>query len=269
MNSKNDRRVDGERPEHRLDALAAILELVDLTALSGVDHSGTVLALCHRALEVRDLSPTGKGIAAVCVWPLYAGEVKRHLAGSGIKTAVVAGGFPTGQMDLALRVEECRRSVEQGADEIDMVIHRGRFISGDHQFIQDEVGAFADVCGRAVSLKVILETGELSSEEMIRHASRLVLDAGADFLKTSTGKITPGATPEAFAFLVDEVVTYHDRYKQFRGIKAAGGIVDAEDALLYYDLVKERAGAEWLRSDLFRFGASRLVDRLVSLITKP
>jgi deoxyribose-phosphate aldolase len=239
-----------------------LLELVDLTSLEAADHTERIRALCHKALDIRSSSARGRGIAAVCVYPVFAAQVSKILKGSGIRTAVVAGGFPSGQMALRLRAEECRMAVEEGAAEIDMVISRGRFLAGDTSFLSEEVGTFADICRGRARLKVILETGELQSEALIRQASRLALEAGAGFIKTSTGKIAIGATTEAFSFMLQEIVAFYDKTGDMRGIKASGGIAAPENALLYYRLTEEIAGAGWLSPEYLRLGASRLVDTL-------
>jgi len=241
-----------------------LLEMVDLTSLEATDHPERIKALCNRAIAIRSSSVRGRGIAAVCVYPVFASLVRRFLEGSGICTAVVAGGFPSGQMALRLRAEECRIAVEEGAEEIDMVISRGRFLAGDTPFLSEEVGTFAGICRGKALLKVILETGELQSEALIRQASRMALEAGAGFIKTSTGKTAVGATPEAFRFMLEEIVAFYNKTGHRRGIKASGGVADPDDAMHYYRIAQEVAGEEWLCPGLFRLGASRLVDRLVS-----
>jgi deoxyribose-phosphate aldolase len=178
----------------------------------------------------------------------------------------VAGAFPSGQLPLHLRVNECKYVISEGADEVDMVISRGAFLAGEHQFIIDEVAAMKQACGE-VHLKVILETGELVSDENIRLASELAIKGGADFIKTSTGKIQPAATPEAMYGMLKVIKTHFNETGTRIGIKPAGGISTPDQALLYYLLVKNTVGDDWLNNRLFRIGASRLADGLLAEIS--
>lgn len=246
-----------------------IFGMLDLTTLEGTDGIGTIEALCSKALKWQNLLSGEKHPAAVCVYPIFAGTVREALKSSGIRTACVAGAFPSGQSPLEVRVHELEYALDTGAEEIDMVISRGRLLAGDETYIGEEVAAFSQICrGRAV-LKVILETGELKEEKLVRRASRLVMEAGADFLKTSTGKIQPGATHEAFCLMLDEIGAYHRYSGRAVGIKAAGGIAAPEDALMYYLLTQQVLGEEWLVPERLRFGASRLALALVELLTRP
>ena len=243
-----------------------LLALTDLTTLEATDHVETVEALCRKALAMRpSVDGVERSVATVCVYPVFASAVRRMLEGSGIRTAVVAGGFPSAQMLLRLRAEECRIAIEEGAEEIDMVISRGRFLGGDVGFLTEEVGVFAGLCKGKAVLKVILETGELQREELIRLASRLSLEAGADFIKTSTGKVMPGATPEAFAWMLDEVVHHYEQTGLKRGVKVSGGISEPAVAAYYYRSMANRVGQEWMTERHFRLGASRLADKLVAV----
>jgi deoxyribose-phosphate aldolase len=251
------------------EAYLEILGMVDLTTLEGTDDDGRVRKLCEQALGFMEVLPGGKSVAAVCVYPVFAGLVSDLLKGSGIQTACVAGGFPSGQMPMSLRLEECRYAIESGAEEIDMVISRGRMLTGDEVYVREEVRSFAQLCSGRAHLKVILETGELKEERMIRRASWIAMEEGADFLKTSTGKIQPSATPEAFLWMLEEIGRYHGETGKVTGIKAAGGIAEPEEALTYYLLTKAVLGQEWLTPDRLRFGASRLAGKLVNLITAP
>jgi deoxyribose-phosphate aldolase len=204
-------------------------------------------------------------VAAVCVYPVFAELVSQQLLGTGIKTACVAGSFPSGQSPLGLRVEEVAYAVQFGADEIDMVISRGKLIEGNEDFILQEVEAIKTACGEA-HLKVILETGELKTLGLVRKASELAIQGGADFIKTSTGKIQPAATPEAFMVMLDTIKEYHEATGIKIGIKPAGGISTSEEALIFYTLVLKILGEEWLNSHLFRIGASRLTTDILNEI---
>jgi deoxyribose-phosphate aldolase len=242
---------------NRKEILANILSLLDLTTLEGSDNNARIETLCNKALS---FGSHGLPLpAAVCVYPPFVKHAKTLLAGSGVHVASVAGAFPSGQLPLHLRVNECEYAVAEGADEVDMVISRGTFLAGDHKFLVDEVAAMKQACGK-VHLKVILETGELVTESNIKLASELAIAGGADFIKTSTGKIQPAATPEAMAIMLQVIKNHFDKTGVRIGIKPAGGISTPDQALLYYLLVKNIVGNEWLNNKLFRIGASRLAD---------
>lgn len=244
----------------RRDALYQILTFLDLTTLEGTDTSTRVNALCDKALGFSLLNLPLP--AAVCVYPPFTHLVSSKLSGTGIKTAVVAGAFPSGQLPLHLKMAEAEYAVAEGADEIDMVISRGTFLAGDYETVKAEVAGMKKACG-AAHLKVILETGELGTTDMIRKASELAIEGGADFIKTSTGKIQPAATPEAMAVMLDVIAAHYSATGKRIGIKPAGGISTPEQALVYYALVNNKLGESWLNSSLFRIGASRLADAIV------
>ncbi|HOW30099.1 MAG TPA: deoxyribose-phosphate aldolase [Bacteroidales bacterium] len=245
----------------RKEALSRLLGLLDLTTLDGTDNPEKVNALCNKALS---FSANGfPSPAAVCVYPPFAALVSAKLSGSGIFTASVAGAFPSGQLPVHLKVAEADYAVAHGADEIDMVISRGTFLAGDYNTIVDEVAAMKMACGNA-HLKVILETGELVTPGNIRLASQLAIEGGADFIKTSTGKMQPAATPEAMAVMLDAIKEHFENTGVKIGIKPAGGISTPEQALVYYALVSDKLGDEWLKKSLFRIGASRLADAIVN-----
>lgn len=248
------------------NAYRKILGFVDLTTLQGTDNRSVVEKLCSKALSFQDDSKSIPAVAAVCVYPVFAGQVASALSGSGIQTACVAGAFPSGQSPLSVRLDEARYAIDEGADEIDMVISRGRFMDGDISYIREEVSEFKKVCGEGVHLKVILETGELQEEKLIREASRISMEAGADFIKTSTGKVKPAATLEAFYFMLDEIKKFYAITSKKVGIKPAGGISDAATSLKYYALLKAMLGNDWLDKSLFRIGASSLTDSLMKEI---
>jgi deoxyribose-phosphate aldolase len=239
------------------EELKLALSLIDLTTLEGKDTTERVKELCKKALD--------SGTAAVCVYPTLVSTAKAALKDSGKKVASVAGGFPSGQLPLKLRLAEAEYAIEQGADEIDMVISRGKFLEGDHEFIYAEIAAFKKTCG-PVKLKVILETGELETLDNIRIASDIALNAGADFIKTSTGKIAVNATLPAICVMLLAIKDHYEATGKKCGIKPSGGISDGNTAAQFLRLTEMIVGKDWLAPDLFRFGASRLVDNLISEI---
>ncbi len=240
-----------------------VFSCIDNTTLNATDNARTVEAFCRRTKEMR--LTDGTTVAAVCVYPMFVALAKRTLQGSGIKVASVAGAFPHGQLPLDLRVAEVRRVVDDGADEVDIVINRGLLLAGDYDEVSREVVQMKDACnGR--TLKVILETGELSPL-LIRRAAQRAIDAGADFIKTSTGKIPTGATPEAAEVMLN-VVNENVKFNKKRvGFKAAGGIRTPEEALAYAELAKKIVGDKYINNQTFRIGASRLTESLYSLLT--
>lgn len=250
-----------ETVDSRNKTLLRVIGLMDLTTLEGTDSDERVTALCSKALKIKEIA--GVGPAAVCVYPVFVKTAAQCLKGSGIHIASVAGAFPSGQSPLHLRVMEVEYAVSNGADEIDMVISRGRFLNDDFDFISDEIRQIKTACGEA-HLKVILETGELGSIERIKHASRLAILAGADFIKTSTGKIQPAATPEAMIAMLEVIKEVFDSTGKKIGIKPAGGISTPDQALQYYQMVEQILGMEWLSPQLFRIGASRLADGILT-----
>jgi len=256
-----------EKTDKRIDYLKQILGLIDLTTLNGDDTNQKVLDLCQQGKTYFDGTKGIPNVAAICVYPVFANTVHHALKGSDIKTACVAGAFPSGQSPLPVRIDEVKYAVDHGADEIDMVISRGKLIEGDEDFISDEVRLIKEACGE-VHLKVILETGELKSVDLIRKASELAINAGADFIKTSTGKINPAATPEAFLIMLDTIKEYFENTGQMIGIKPAGGIAEPDDAFQYFLMVREVLGEAWLSPSHFRIGASRLADKVYNEINE-
>ncbi|MDP2236662.1 MAG: deoxyribose-phosphate aldolase [Bacteroidales bacterium] len=251
--------------EDLISAYKTIFECIDLTTLEATDNAETIKALCEKALNY---SNTGDGstVAAVCIYMPFIKQAKNLLAGSGLQVATVACSFPSGQLPLPLKLAEVGWAAAEGADEIDMVISRGKMIENDYDTILNEVQSVKKACGNA-HLKVILETGELQSVELIRKASELALLGGADFLKTSTGKVSPAATPEAAVIMLDSIMEYYLKTGKKVGFKPAGGIAEPAVALTYYKLVKRILGDEWLNKKLFRIGASRLADKVKTLIS--
>jgi len=246
-------------------AMEVILSCIDLTTLEGSDNKKKINSLCEQALGYHNILP-GMSIAAVCVYSPFVRQAKAILGGSPVAVATVACAFPSGQLPLWLKLEEVKWAVSEGADEIDMVISRGRMLEGDFDGIYEEISQVKKVCGMA-HLKVILETGELQSIPLIRKACELAIQAGANFLKTSTGKISPAATPEAVVVMLDTIKEYYKTTGNMIGLKPAGGISEPDDALLYYKLVKEIGGPDWLNNRLFRIGASRLADKVKTILT--
>ena len=253
------------KPDELLSMYKKILGLIDLTTLSGDDTRDKVRNLCLQAIDFENKNLGTPKTAAVCVYPVFAGVVSETLKGTGIQTACVAGAFPSGQSPLNARLLEVSYAVENGADEIDMVISRGRLLEGDTGFILEEVKAHKEACA-GKHLKVILETGELKSPELIRKACELALEGGADFLKTSTGKIMPAATHEAVLIMLDTIREFYKSEGKMIGIKPAGGIATPGEALNYYLLVQAVLGDQWLNNKLFRIGASRLAGNLYQAI---
>lgn len=233
------------------EELRLMLSLIDLTSLDGKDHTESIIKLCEKAKKYET--------AAVCVYPPFVSVAKAQLKETKIKVASVAGAFPSGQLPLPLRLEEAKYAIHEGADEIDMVISRGKFLAGDHDFLFHEISEFKKVCGQKI-LKVILETGELDTAENIRKASEIAIQAGADFLKTSTGKITVYATLEAVCIMLLAIKASGKK----TGIKPSGGISDANTAVKYLRLAQNILGKEQLQPGLFRLGASRLADAVFS-----
>lgn len=249
----------------RPDVLKELIGLIDLTTLNGDDTTEKVKKLSKQAISFENKKRGIPNVAAVCVYPTFAQTVHNELKGTSVKTASVAGAFPSGLSPLTIRIEEVNYAIDQGADEIDMVISRGKLIEGDEDFIWDEVSQIKEACGNT-HLKVILETGELKTVSLIRKASELSILAGGDFLKTSTGKIQPAASPEAFLIMLDTIKEFYNKTGRMIGIKAAGGISEPDDAMLYYLLVKGVLGDKWLSPKYFRIGASRLADKLTNAI---
>jgi deoxyribose-phosphate aldolase len=247
------------------EQLINMLNYVDLTTLEGSDNAERIEQLCDKGLSLPNLGEDIRGVAAVCVYPPFVALAADILYGSGIKVASVAAAFPSGQLPLHLKVSEVEYAVEQGADEIDIVISRGTFLEGDYVQVYEEIAMMKEACGEA-HLKVILETGELGTLTNIKIASKLAIDAGANFIKTSTGKIQPAATPEAACVMLMCIKEHFEATGVRIGFKPAGGISDPIQALLYTKLVEKILGKEWLNNSLFRIGASRLVDRLVDKI---
>jgi deoxyribose-phosphate aldolase len=248
--------------EARQRILRKVISLIDLTTLNGNDTMQKVVALCDKAIKTENPEKNIPKVAAVCVYPNFSGLVREKLQNTGIKTAVVATGFPSGQTFRSVKLAEVETAVAEGAEEIDMVISRGLFLEEKYQEVFDEIKQVKAAC-KTAHLKVILETGELENLTQVKHAAHIAMEAGADFIKTSTGKIKPAATPEAFWVMTQAIKAHYEKTGKRIGIKPAGGISDAETALIYYQIVAENLGDIWLNNSLFRIGASSLLDKLL------
>ena len=242
--------------------LTQIFGLIDLTTLSEQDNIENVSHLCDKVNQLAEAYPEMPSLAAICVYPELVSVVKERLDNPLISIASVGGGFPASQTFTNIKVMEIEQAIQQGAEEIDIVMPVGKFLMNDLEYVAYEIQVIKERVG-SVHLKVILETGSLKDFSLIRKASLLAIEAGADFIKTSTGKISPGATPEAMAIMCCAIRDYYNRTGKKIGIKPAGGISDTRTALLYFHIVKEILGEEWLNSERFRIGASRLANHIL------
>lgn len=255
------------KKDSKVHALKLALSMIDLTTLEGQDTPGKVRQLCQKAIHLHDSVPDLPHVAAVCVYPTMVGVARKAVAGHDIKVASVATAFPSGMAPLNVKLEDVRAAVAEGADEVDMVISRGAFLAGDYQQVFDEIVAVKEACGHA-HLKVILETGELGTLDRVRRASVLAINAGADFIKTSTGKIQPAATLPVTLVMLLAIRDHYYATGRRVGMKPAGGISKAKLAIQYLVMLRETLGEAWLTPDLFRFGASSLANDLLMQIVK-
>ena len=251
----------------KMDGLKMVLNMIDLTTLEGKDTPGKVRQMCYKAIHLHDSFPGLPTVAAVCVYPSMVGLAKSMVKDSGVKVASVSTAFPSGQAPLDVKITDTKYAVDQGADEIDMVISRGKFLAGEYAFVFDEIAQIKEVCGQA-RLKVILETGELATLDNVRKASDLAIYAGADFIKTSTGKIQPAATMQVTYTMLMAIRDYYDETGIMIGMKPAGGISNSKLALHNLVMVKELLGDDWLTNKWFRFGASSLANDVLMQILK-
>jgi deoxyribose-phosphate aldolase len=249
-------------------ALDMAISMIDLTTLEGQDTPGKVRAMCAKAKRPDPADPSVPAVAAICVYPDLIGVAAAELKGTGIHLASVATAFPSGRASLEVKLADVASAIAAGADEVDMVIDRGAFLAGGYQLVFDEIVAVKDACGDAAHLKVILETGELATLDNVRRASWLAMLAGADFIKTSTGKVSPAATLPVTLVMLEAVRDFREANGRQVGVKAAGGIRTAKDAIRYLVLVNETAGEEWLDPRWFRIGASSLLNDLLMQRTK-
>jgi deoxyribose-phosphate aldolase len=255
------------KTESKVEGLRLALSMIDLTTLEGQDTAGKVRQLCQKALHLHDAMPGLPTVAAVCVYPTMVRVAREALGGANIHVASVATAFPSGMAPLSVKLEDTRMAVGEGADEIDMVISRGAFLSGQYRAVFDEIATVKEACGDA-HLKVILETGELGTLDRVRQASVLAMHAGADFIKTSTGKIQPAATMPVTFVMLSAIRDFHRRTGRMVGMKPAGGISKAKQALQYLVMLRETLGPAWMTPDWFRFGASSLANDVLMQLQK-
>jgi len=246
----------------KMAALDLAISMVDLTTLEGADTPGKVTSLCTKAMRPSPMDLSVPSVAAVCVYPDLVAHARSVLKGSPVAVAAVATAFPSGRAPLMVKLMDVREAVANGADEIDMVIDRGAFLSGRIGQVYEEIVAVKQVCGKA-HLKVILETGELVTYDNVRKASWIAMLAGADFIKTSTGKVPVAATQPVALVMLEAVRDFAEATGQIVGVKVAGGIRTSKDAIRYLVLVNETVGSTWMTPDLFRFGASSLLNDLL------
>ncbi len=262
--------------EHKINAIKIAISMLDLTTLEGKDSEGKVYAMCRKAISPLPGDAEIPHCAAVCVYPHLIPFAKKSVGNSGVKVASVATSFPSGQFPLKLKLEDVKKCIIDGADEIDMVISRGEFLSGNYEYVFDEILKVKLVCSetserisnksgkkKEVHLKVILETGELETFDNVRKASILAMYAGADFIKTSTGKVQPAATLPVTLVMFNAIKDYYNETGIKIGMKPAGGIKTTKDALAYLILLNETLGDDWLTPDLFRLGASSVLNDLL------
>lgn len=253
--------------ESKIQGLNMILNMIDLTTLEGKDTPGKVKQMCYKAMHLHDSFDDLPTVAAVCVYPSMVKIAKNEVKNSGVKVASVSTAFPSGQSPLDVKIYDTKCAINEGADEIDMVISRGKFLSGDYNFVFDEIAAIKDICGK-VRLKVILETGELVTLDNVRKASEIAMYAGADFIKTSTGKIQPAATMQVTYTMLLAIKDFYQKTGKMIGMKPAGGISTSKLALHNLVMVKEVLGNDWLNNEYFRFGASSLANDVLMQVLK-
>ncbi|MBI4932063.1 MAG: deoxyribose-phosphate aldolase [Bacteroidetes bacterium] len=250
-----------------MQGLKLALSMIDLTTLEGKDTEGKVKQMCYKAAHLHNEIENLPTVAAVCVYPTFVKIAKQSLKGTNIKVASVATGFPSGQTTTEIKISDTKFAVANGADEVDMVISRGEFLEGNYNYVFNEISRVKEACGNA-RLKVILETGELSTLDNVRKASEIAMHAGADFIKTSTGKISPAATMPVTLVMLEAIRDFYYSTGKMIGMKPAGGISTAKNALQYLVMVKETLGNDWLSNEWFRFGASSLANDLLMQIAK-
>ena len=256
------------KKESKMHGLLMALNMIDLTTLEGADTDEKVKQLCFKAHHLHDELPGLPTTAAVCVYPNFVKLAVNELKGTGVKVASVATAFPSGQSSAEIKLLDTKIAVDSGADEVDMVISRGKFHSGEYNFVFDEIAMIKEACGKNVRLKVILETGEIGTLDKVRQASDIAMYAGADFIKTSTGKIKPAATLPVTLVMLEAIRDYYYKTGIMIGMKPAGGISNSKLALQYLLMVKETLGGKWLTNEYFRFGASSLANDVLLQIVK-
>jgi deoxyribose-phosphate aldolase len=245
------------------DMLQHIFSLIDLTSLNTGDTDERIKSLTQKVNEVSKRYPHLRNVSAICVYPVFVPIVKRYLTDENVKIASVAASFPSSQTFFDVKIKEVERVLEEGADEVDIVMSLGKFLSGDYDYVSREIRKVKELCA-SKQLKVILESGELPDYKSIKLSSFLAMEAGADFIKTSSGKLSVGASPEAVYIMCEAIKEFHKSTGKMVGIKPAGGISDASTAVIYYLIVSEVLGHEWLNSKRFRFGGSNLANNLLA-----
>ena len=256
------------KSEAKIQGLKMILNMIDLTTLEGADTENKVKQLCYKAQHLHDSYGDLPTVAAVCVYPNYVGLAVNQLKGSGIKVASVATAFPSGNSSLEIKIADTQIAIDNGADEVDMVISRGKFHQGEYNYVFDEIAKIKETCGNHARLKTILETGELGSLDSVRKASDIAMLAGTDFIKTSTGKISPAATLPVTLVMLEAIKDHYYNTGIQIGMKPAGGISNSKLALQYLLLVKETLGDKWLTNEWFRYGASSLANDVLMQLEK-
>ena len=256
------------KKESKMQGLNMVLNMIDLTTLEGADTDEKVKQLCFKAHHLHDELPGLPTTAAVCVYPNFVKLAVNELKGTNVKVASVATAFPSGQSSAEIKLLDVKMAVDNGAHEVDMVISRGKFHSGEYNFVFDEIAMIKEACGKDVRLKVILETGEIGTLDKVRQASDIAMYAGADFIKTSTGKIKPAATLPVTLVMLEAIRDYYYNTGIMIGMKPAGGISNSKLALQYLLMVKETLGGKWLTNEYFRFGASSLANDVLMQIVK-
>ncbi len=251
----------------KVQGMKLALSMIDLTTLEGADTDNKVRQMCYKAAHLHDQLDGLPTVAAVCVYPTLVRVAKKALQGTTVKVASVSTAFPSGQAPREVKIADTRFAVNEGADEIDMVISRGQFHEGNYNFVFDEIAEVKEACGNA-RLKVILETGELGTYDKVRLASDIAIAAGADFIKTSTGKINPAATMEVTLVMLHAIRDHYFKTGRMVAMKPAGGIRKSKEALHYLIMVKEELGEEWLDPHWFRFGASSLANDILMQLQK-
>ncbi|MBX2930397.1 MAG: deoxyribose-phosphate aldolase [Chitinophagaceae bacterium] len=251
----------------KVSLLKLVLNMIDLTTLEGKDSEGKVKQLCYKAQHLHDSYPNLPTVAAVCVYPSMVKIAKKALGNAGINVAAVATAFPSGQAPKDVKIRDTKFAVNEGADEIDMVISRGKFLEGDYNFVFDEIAEIKEACGNA-RLKVILETGELVTYDKVRRASDIAMYAGADFIKTSTGKIQPAATMPVTLVMLEAIRDFYYKTGKKIAMKPAGGISKAKLAVHYLVMLQETLGQSWMNNEWFRFGASSLANDVLMQLEK-
>ena len=253
--------------ESKLDALEKIVSMCDLTTLEGEDTEGKIIQMSSKAISPDPSDDNVPSAAAVCVYPALVSTAKKIVKDSNVKVASVSSYFPSGQAPIESKISDTQFAIDEGADEIDIVINRKAFFEGDYKKVYEEIKALKDVCGE-IHLKTILEIGELKTYENIKKASVIALCAGSDFIKTSTGKLAIGSSRQACYVMLKSVLDYEALSGVKAGIKVAGGIRDSKDAIRYLVMINEEMGSDWLSPNLFRFGASSLLDDVLKQIKK-